>query len=574
MEVPRSTRFRESTLSDRWLGKPPWAYWIGALLSAVCGGSGASYPDAVLAQRPAAYWRLNEEVSLPPADIAHNLGSLGTAADGYYGKASVHPVAGALLGVSDTAASFNGFSGSYVSVPMSPGLEVEGPFTVEFWTRPRTAVPESFVGSPLASQRRVLPDASGWIFYQASTGWYFRMGNREGYQLILLSATLPVPGVWHHLAAVYDGVVARLYVNGVEEGSGPPAAIYEPNPVVPLGVGARGDNGVHYDGAVDEVAIYPQALSAAEIQSRYENGTNASPATPYSQLVLAQAPIAYWRLDEPVYAVPTELPAAQNLGSLGGAADGSYQPGLAVAMAGPRAPSLGGFEPGNTAIELNGSAGGVATPYQLNDLREFTVVGWIRRGEIPSVSGSIFSQTHFFQVSEEDSAIRVRMRLDAPTDYPPRLDFSFAYPFAEGAWGMLAMVGDSTQVAVYTNGLLAKTVAQATTNYGRSDFTLQLGWGGLFNRELDHFRGGIDEVAVFERALTPQEILGMYQAAGVVWLTIRPLDGQLEIQWPRGVLEESPTIPGSWSAVSGASPPVYLAPLSAAGSRFYRVVAP
>src|SRR5439155_934652 len=53
-----------------------------------------------------------------------------------------------------------------------------------------------------------------------------------------------------------------------------------------------------YFGAVDEFAFYTNKLTAAQILSRYQNGTNSSRSTPYDALVKSHNPVAYLRLDE------------------------------------------------------------------------------------------------------------------------------------------------------------------------------------------------------------------------------------------------------------------------------------
>ena len=58
----------------------------------------ADYSAKVLGNNPTAYWRLNDKVQVPAADLAINSGSLGATGDGFYvGAATSHPVPGALV---------------------------------------------------------------------------------------------------------------------------------------------------------------------------------------------------------------------------------------------------------------------------------------------------------------------------------------------------------------------------------------------------------------------------------------------------------------------------------------------
>ncbi|MBU4205102.1 LamG domain-containing protein, partial [Patescibacteria group bacterium] len=80
-----------------------------------------------------------------------------------------------------------------------------------------------------------------------------------------ISGTIPT-GTWTHVAAVYDGA-PKLYINGVYRGAA--ASITKNNYNVPVTLGCRNNGGSSYteylNGTIDEVKIYSRALSGAEI---------------------------------------------------------------------------------------------------------------------------------------------------------------------------------------------------------------------------------------------------------------------------------------------------------------------
>ena len=89
-----------------------------------------------------------------------------------------------------------------------------------------------------------------------------------GYVVVKASATAP-RGVWTHLAGVYDGVVARLYVDGVEVASQPLTGTFAPD-TTPVILGGNGNDASDvptelFPGRLDEIMLYARALSAAEI---------------------------------------------------------------------------------------------------------------------------------------------------------------------------------------------------------------------------------------------------------------------------------------------------------------------
>jgi Concanavalin A-like lectin/glucanases superfamily len=77
-------------------------------------------------------------------------------------------------------------------------------------------------------------------------------------------------GNWHLVAGTYDGQFVRMYVDGVEAGSGTPVElpIAYTLPYKQFNIGAyRGTCELRFNGEVDEVRIFNRALSAAEIHN-------------------------------------------------------------------------------------------------------------------------------------------------------------------------------------------------------------------------------------------------------------------------------------------------------------------
>src|SRR5207249_895162 len=137
-------------------------------------------------------------------------------------------------------------------------------------------------------------------------------------------------GVWQHVVGSYDGMTARLFVNGALVGSSnlTPAAnaAFRPNtqsalriggtmlsgslsdgPVISAG-GVSGNRG--FDGWVDEVAVYASALSASTIAAHYAAATTNNAG--YGAQILAANPAGYWNLNEPAVSPPSadSLPVA------------------------------------------------------------------------------------------------------------------------------------------------------------------------------------------------------------------------------------------------------------------------
>ena len=195
-----------------------------------------------------AAWGFNEGTGGTAADVSGlvNTGALGGATWTVEGK-----FGGAL--------SFDG-STSQVTVADAASLDLTSGLTVEAWVKPSVA--------PVGWRSVIAKDVDRY-YLMASTS----NQNRPGFggtfgstnQNVFGTATLPIPpSPWAHLAATYDRVTIRLYVNGVQVDS---AAQTDPlsTSTSALTIGAD-FYGEFFQGALDEIRIYNRALSVSEIQ--------------------------------------------------------------------------------------------------------------------------------------------------------------------------------------------------------------------------------------------------------------------------------------------------------------------
>jgi len=465
----------------------------------------AAYQDEVLADKPVGYWRLGEAAPKPPTVTAANRGSLGALGNGTYLRAVALGQPGALAGSADTAAQFDGGT-TAMTVPYAIELNSIPPFTVEAWVKPNVALTGTTLTCPLASLRRVTPAAEGWIFYQAAAGWNFRLGDSANNYTVNLTATEAIAaGTWYHLAATYDGSSAILYVNGAEKVRKDNEPRYAPNPDQALGIGARGDRSFWFNGVVDEVAVYTKVLTPAQIADRYAQGLNAAPTTSYDQLVLADAPVGYWRLNE----APLPAPAvAANLGSLGASANGTFLNG---ASGGAPGALLGDS---NTAARFEGDDDKVEVPFNA------------------ALNGAQFSFECWAKVAA--GSVNHRSPVTARDDGPQRGYIFYATPannwefwtgtgggwhsigggpLFEETWTHLVGTYDGKIKRFYVDGVF---VGQATTTVSpNTQRPLRIGAGASENPLGNYFfAGDVDEVAVYDTVLPAPRVYNHFKMGG------------------------------------------------------------
>jgi RHS repeat-associated protein len=134
---------------------------------------------------------------------------------------------------------------------------------------------------------------------------------------------------WVHVAVTKSGTTVTHYINGAAAGTGTISGTVTTN-MQPVRIATRDDiagttNAYHFAGALDEIAVYPSALSSARVTAHYQART-----TSYSSTVLADAPTGYWRLGE-----ASGTTAADASGhSYSGTYSGTYALGYASALSG------------------------------------------------------------------------------------------------------------------------------------------------------------------------------------------------------------------------------------------------
>ncbi len=470
----------------------------------------ADYQSSLQALNPVGYWKLDETNSVPN-NLALNSGSAGSLGTGYYlsdgTPGLIHPTPGALAGSSDTAATFGG-NPQYVVVPNNPAFNVQGSFTAEAWIQP-SADPTGLT-SPLSYSQAGDP-RNGWFLYQnnvASQGWELRMfkNSHLDRSLDISGGDVPVTGTWYHVVVTYDAAanLTKLYVNGAMVASGQPAG-YVPNINGNFTIGARSDGAFNYVGSVDEVAWYDHALTATAITSHYQNGTSASPAIAYDTLVKQETPLLYYRLNEPEFVPPTTLPLAANLGSWGATGAASYDIGTTPGVDGIPG---GGFAAANKAVGINGRSGSVIIPAGQPLVTDtVTYTAWVK----PSQAQASFSAVLFQRGGAgtatgfgfgDQGDIRMHWE-DTEYDWVPGL----AIP--TGVWSFITASVTPTNTTLSVNGVF-KTHDATHTPHDFSTDPINIGLDPTGGRV---FNGSIDEVAVFDKALTTNQLAALYAAA-------------------------------------------------------------
>jgi len=230
--------------------------------AAAPGGPGApvapiarqSYAAAILADAPVGYWRMGETSGTTMIDATTN------GNDGTYAGTVKLGQPGALAGDKATAVEFDGHTAG-ATVPSSPSLKVTN-ITVELWVKKTT---ESGYGMYVVKD----------YFELLNNSYSGRLELRltaSADPAFVSSAALAL-NTWYYVVATYDGTVASLYINGKLDTAH--AAVATPAPTAgPVSIGRRFD-GFFNNAVLEEVAIYPTALSADRVAAHWRVATAA-----------------------------------------------------------------------------------------------------------------------------------------------------------------------------------------------------------------------------------------------------------------------------------------------------------
>ena len=165
----------------------------------------------------------------------------------------------------------------YVEILPSPLFNPEK-FTVTFWMYP-TAVGGN---NPAGKGSATLVIANGNPGDGGGANWWFEFWNAGNFEFKSCqagceAATTPLdkPDAWYFIAGIYNGTEYELYIDGEFKSKGP-NKIGAPEKGLLIGSGlcpaGHGCDGGYFKGIVDDVAMFSDTLSEADLKTLMEQG--------------------------------------------------------------------------------------------------------------------------------------------------------------------------------------------------------------------------------------------------------------------------------------------------------------
>ncbi len=297
-----------------------------------------------------------------------------------------------------------------------------------------------------------------------------------------------VPGTWTHAAFVHDGTKDMIYINGVLANSKDVVGNLN-NTTHPLGIGYDPiDNANFFNGSLDEVQIYDYALSAADIAAAYTEQNTAV-------------------IDPDPKVLDMAFCGSFKDGSQFGNNGESYNAEFTADR----------FGLANNAVYLNDSVGSyveVQNSKQYNS--DYTTVSfWVNVDALPATGEAYLLSFGGWQERWKIS-LPSHGKVVWTTNYEggiSDMDAGGGHELVPGTWAHVVTSHGPVQDKIYINGVLANSKDVGGVLHHTSH-ELGIGWnpidGGNF------MDGDIDEVQIYNRDLTDQEVAALYTAQSAV----------------------------------------------------------
>ncbi len=397
--------------------------------------------------------------------------------------------AGFAVGKVGQSLTFDGLSDqasvphNQITVPHNENQNVGNQLTIEGWIKPTTNN-----NSNSLLQKRTDSNVGGYILEVVNSqtiGFYIFVG---GTFHALIPANSITAGVWQHVAATYDGAFMRIYVNGIEIANQAQTGAID-SVTAPIIIGRNTVVNSSYQGGIDELGLYNRALTAAEIQSI----SNAGLAGKYKVQSTVPNGLTAWYAGD---GNTNDLQGANNALLQNGATYGNGKVGQ-------------GFQ-------FDGADDQITVPDNANQNggSNLTIEAWINPTTLPH-GGTIFQK----RTSGNVGGYLLETTQPSGNGASNGLQFVImiggvyqtlnpAGILTTNVWQHVAATYDGAFMRIYVNGVEVGNKPQ-TGAIDAVNTPVVIGRNAVNNTA---YQGGIDEISLFNRALTANEIRDIYYA--------------------------------------------------------------
>ncbi len=450
---------------------------------------------------PVAYWKFDEGFGSQTVDTQNKI--VGTLTNGTQWKNGSDCISGSCV--------FLDGENDYISMgdPASGILDFgTSDFTISAWIR---------IGTTSATYKPVIAAKGGWgtpgfrLEMMTNGLMYYRISDTVGGNETTLGTKVINDGKWHHVAWVFDrdGLVTG-YIDGIAVGSNNISSYQTSISGTSNFYVGRNNGGNYFNGFIDELKVYRYARSAQEIKADMSSrgsvkGTSVGIGGSSPTSSLSNGLVGYWKMDESSWSGDCSTTSVTD--SSGNGNNGVACPNLSAANASSSGKFGGGgyFDGNNDYVNISGNS-------NLNNLTNFTVAFWASA----SASTQAYSMlvTKFttdalatFQIMRHGTNNKIEYRIgDGSSGYTQVGSINIF----DDNWHHVVYSYDGKTVRAFVDGKKDVEQALSITPYTTNNAVTIGSRGGAGGYYL---RGMIDEVRIYNRALSPAETQELYNFA-------------------------------------------------------------
>ncbi|MEM4736487.1 MAG: DUF2341 domain-containing protein [Nitrososphaeria archaeon] len=388
---------------------------------------------------------------------------------------------------------------------------VAGNLTISFWLKPTNISKgrQNPLGKAYGGEFNFTLETNGSI-----NAFHGSAGKNTSPYINITTATYLQNNQWTHVVYTRDVTTRTLkyYINGKLDKTQTYSSTYDPQPSnrsFKFGYEYAG----YYQGYLDEVIIFPTVKSEEEVKALYAAGNAGTTAIKgastsigsYNKSSLNEGLVAYWKMDEASWNGDCSTTSVTD--SSGNDNSGVACPNLSAANASSSGKfgGAGYFDGNNDYVNISGNS-------NLNNLTNFTVAFWASA----SASTQAYSMlvTKFttdaqatFQIMRNGTNNRIEYRIGDGSSVYTQIG---SINIFDDQWHYVVYSYDGKTVRAFVDGKKDVEQALSITPYTTTNPVTIGSRGGAGGYYL---RGMMDEVRIYNRAISPAEAQELYNFA-------------------------------------------------------------
>ncbi|MER7447909.1 PKD domain-containing protein [Microbacterium sp. NPDC097977] len=477
-------------------GNVQWSAWSPYVT--VSGIPTSAYRAAVRSSGADHYWRLDEATGTRLSDDVGD--APGTASGLTLGTG------GALQ--NESTAAITSAGGSSPKMTTQDVSAAPAAVTVEAWVKTTNTRGGRIVGFGDSATGTSTSGNTDRVLYLDTSGRANFAINDGSYRTVL-SRSAVNDGNWHHLVGTVDSQGMQLFVDGKRVDRDQART----SPKIYNGfwrIGADQTNGfankptnAGLAGSIDDVAVYPTALSPADIRSHYLSSGrsaawSAAPTDAYGAAVSTDKPDVYWRLNETAAGTIADSAAGGSTGNLGGTVTRGQTSAIGT----------------GTATTFNGSNALVVAQESWNAPTTYSAELWFKTTTTRGGTLIGFGNTSSGLSTQYDR--HVIMQNDGKIQFgsgQPQTTLLTPTAYNDGQWHHVVATQGASGMKLWLDTQLVGSNSMAASENYRGYWRIggDKTWGSTSS---NYIAATLDEVAVYPTALSEQSIRDHFAASG------------------------------------------------------------